>query len=357
MVQIAAVAAVAAVACLCLTMSTESPVELFAPRTLTAQEKAFVARAASTPDKDLSKAKKLPSTAGLKDMDSFYDSQAKQINIVNSRAHQHLKQLKGVANTKAVREQINHYFDKQQKIAKTEHAQIKHKEAGSGAAARAKINLYFKHLDESQAKLNKRDDSKLRGEPVFHTKHGSALAAMKDINSYFDQLSAKEAAKDAAWRAKHAHKQGKSYDFLTPVAAKQGGEAVHVHKHDEEGIQEDSKQARSDIDSYFDSLDRDQRMVNEKDRAELSQHAQYAAPAAKLSTADSNKDLQTYFDSLHKTYSKTDDADVKRLRKDNAKVNWHEGVNLAKHPLPVKAKAKDAKKAAAKKRVAAKKHS
>lgn len=94
-------------------------------------------------------------------------------------ALQHLKQLKGEANTAAVRTQINHYFDKQLKIAKVstalgrgkpggqrrqrgdkracgseeengekgcvtdvcgdgvilqvEHAKINHKEAGSGA--------------------------------------------------------------------------------------------------------------------------------------------------------------------------------------------------------------------------------
>lgn len=337
--QIAGVCAVAAVVCLGLVSNTQSPVELFAPRTLTPQEKAFVARAASTPNTDMSKAKKLPSDAGLDDMDKFYDQQAKKINVINSRAHQHLKQLKGEANTAAVRTQINHYFDKQLKIAKVEHAKINHKEAGSGAAARAKMNLYFKHLNEAEGVINKKDDAKLRAEPVFHSKHGTAIAAMKDINSYFDQLAVKEKKEDEAYKAKHPVKQN-AYDFLTPDAAakKHKGEAVHVHKHDEEGIQESTQQSRGDIDSYFDDLDRTERLKDEADRAGLDQHRQYAAPAKKLSTADSNHDLDHYFKSLKKTYSGKDQADVARLRKDSAKVNWHEGVNLAKHPLPKKVK-------------------
>lgn len=139
---------------------------------------------------------------------------------------------------------------------------------------------------------------------------------------------------------------------------------MHVHKHDEEGIQESTAEARGDINSYFDDLDRKERIKDEQDRADLDKHREFAAPSKKLSTADSNHDLDSYFHSLKKTHGDTDAADRARLRKDNAKVNWHEGVNLAKHPLPAKAKkgeeegkqkAAAVRKAAAKVRVAAKK--
>jgi len=322
--------------------SSDSSVELFAPRTLTASEKEFVAKAMVTPNVDMHKAKKFGSDDGMHDMDSFYDHLAKQVKVTNARAHQDLKKLKTAATTGAVRKKINGYFDHMQVTAKKEHELVLHKEAGNGKASRAKMNLYFKHLDEAQAKRNEADAAKLRAEQKFHSKHGTAIAAMHDINSYFDQLSATEKQKDAEWKKKHQGKPLKPYNFLKPTTNK-GGEAVHVHKHDEEGIQESSVQARSDINDYFDSLDRTQRIRNEKDRAGLSQHGEYAAKTAHLNTKAADKDIDSYFHTLKKTYSGMDSQDRARLRKDNNPVNFHEGVNLATHPLPVKP-AKGAKK-------------
>ena len=72
--------------------------------------------------------------------------------------------------------------------------------------------------------------------------------------------------------------------FVVPSAAKNPhhGEAVHVHKHDEEGIQESTVASRNDINSYFDNLNKQEAKKNLRDQQELSKYKRQAVPRTHL---------------------------------------------------------------------------
>mmetsp|Transcript_48550 Transcript_48550/g.75811 ORF Transcript_48550/g.75811 Transcript_48550/m.75811 type:complete len:384 (+) Transcript_48550:41-1192(+) len=351
--QIAAVCAVACLACVFVISagSSSDAVELEG-RQLTAEEKRFVETSTSTPNRDLaSTAKKVGSDGGMHDMDSFYDHMQKQIKKVN-KAHTGRKNTLPKYTATTAKTRINGYFDKLAKQVKVEHKQLAKKESGTGAAARKEMDSYFASIDNQQKEQVKKDQARLRAEAKWHSKHGSAVQAMSDINSYFDKLQTQTHQQTLA-HLKKEHKKA-SYDFVTPEAAKhKGGEAVHVHKHDEEGIQESDKESRDDINSYFDNLDKKQSDVNEKDKKHLAKAETYGSDHTKLTTSGSQDDLDSYFNKMHTVYAHKDAADRAALRKDNNPVNFKDGVNVAqhpKHPSPLASKKAALKAHAASKR-------
>jgi len=300
---------------------------------LSAKEKAFVELATSTPNVDLHKATKLKDTDGANDMNKWYDHQATTLRAKNTVAAEHLDTMKKKASTTAAKRNINAYFDKMAVAVKHENQHELQKNMGTGRAARAEMNLYFKQLAESQEGTDKHDMERLRAQKRFDARHGTAIAAAKDINSWFDRLQEKTKEQTAAERA--AKPKEDPYAFVTPEAARhKGGEAVKVHRHDEEGIQESGKQALNDINSYFDDLETKQRMHNEADRAALNKHDEFKSETDReLDAKASQRDIDHYWSKMHETVSGRDAADRAALRKDNNPVNFHDGVNLAVHPL------------------------
>eukprot|EP00960_Hanusia_phi_P035760 751923-Hanusia_phi.AAC.3 len=116
------------------------------------------------------------------------------------------------------------------------------------------------------------------------SQHGTAIQALKDINGYFDALQAKTKEADLRHKQALAKKRSNPYSFIVPSAAKNAhhGEAVHVHKHDEEGIQESSVASRKDINSYFDNLNKKEAQKNLRDKQQLSQYKHEAVPRTRL---------------------------------------------------------------------------
>jgi len=206
--------------------------------------------------------------------------------------------------------------------------------------------LYFKQLQAKQEKQNKADEARLRAEATFHSKHGTALAASADINAYFDHLQAKTKQEDIQREKKHPAKHGNPYSFVTPTAAKNGGEAVRVHKHDEEGIQMSTKKANDDLSSYFDNLDKSEAKVNKHDTLALADNHKFEKEERKPNTVQSKKEIKHIFTAMHKKVLSQDERDVARLRKDKYPANLQEGVNYATDAA-AKARAAAAKQAAA----------
>jgi len=219
------------------------------------------------------------------------------------------------------------------------------KHQGTGAAARAESNLYFKQLQAKQEKQNQADEARLRAESTFHSKHGTALAAAADINSYFDELQAKTQQADIKRAKKHPTKGSNPYGFVTPAAAKNGGEAVHVHKHDEEGIEMSTVASSNDLNSYFDTLDMKEAKVNHHDTNALSDNHKFENKEKKPSTVEAQKEVTTYFHTMHKAVLTQDHRDRARLRKDKYSANLQQGTNYAT-ALAAKARVAAAKKAA-----------
>ena len=266
---------------------------------LTPQERAFVEHSTSTPDLDLHKAAKLQSEKAAADMDRYYKKQQAVLENKDKVARQHLETMHKKASTKAAQKDIDSYFDSMTKVVKKEHVVELKKHKGTGAAARAEANLYFKQLQAKQEKQNKEDEARLRAESTFHSKHGTAVAAQADLNAWFDTLQAKTKQEDIKRAKLHPTKSANPYSFVTPTAAKQGGEAVHVHVHDEEGIQMSTKAADNDLNSYFDNLDKKQAAVNQHDVNALSDNHRFEHQAKKRSTKQSNEDVKDYFHKLH----------------------------------------------------------
>ena len=260
--QVAAVAVLAAAVCLAVVLVAGREPQATELRAiglhhkLTKQEKEFVEQATSTPDVDMHKAAKLQSEKAAAEMNKYYSKQKLALKKKDEIAKQHLHVMRKKASTAAANQDLQKYFDGMKVAVKKEHAVEINKHKGSGAAARAASNLYFKQLEAKQEKQNQADEARLRAESKYHSKHGTALAATAEMNSYFDQLQAKTKQEDITRAKKHPAKTGDPYSFITPTAVKNGGEAVVVHKHDEEGIQMSTKKAESDLDSYFDNLDK-----------------------------------------------------------------------------------------------------
>lgn len=319
---------------------------------LTKQEKEFVLQATSTPDVDLHKAAKLKSEKAAADMDKYYSKQKLLLKKKDEVTKQHLRTMHKRASTAAAQDELDRYFDKMKSVVRKEHVVELKKHRGTGAAARAESNLYFKQLQAKQAKENQADEARLRAEKTFHSKHGTALAAAADLNAYFDQLQAKTKSEDIKREKLHPAKSADPYSFVTPTAAKNGGEAVKVHKHDEEGIQMSTKKANDDLSSYFDDLDKKEAKVNQHDVNALADNHKFAHHEKKPSTAEAKKDIKTYFHSMHKKVLDQDQRDRARLRKDKDPVNLQEGTNYA---TAAAAKARAAvKKAAAARKLALK---
>jgi len=239
------------------------------------EEKAFVAHATSTPKGDLHSAAKLQSESASADMDKYYSKEKLALKKKDEIAKQHLTVMHKKASTKASQKDLDTYFDSMKSAVKKEHVVELKKHQSAGAAARAESNLYFKQLQAKQEKQNKADEARLRAESTFHSKHGTALAAAADINSYFDQLQTKTLQDDIKRAKKHPTKGSNPYGFVTPAAAKNGGEAVHVHKHDEEGIEMSTKKASNDLNSYFDNLATGEAKVNIHDTNALSDNHKF----------------------------------------------------------------------------------
>lgn len=347
---VATLAAVAAAGCVLLAGREPRRTELVRAiglhHKLTAQEKEFVIQATSTPDVDLHRAAKLQSEKAASDMKKYYSKEALALKKKDEVARQHLIVMHKKASTKASQKDLQAYFDTMNKKAKAEHTQYYNKHKGTGAAERAESNLYFKQLEAKQEKQNKADEARLRAESTFHSKHGTALAATADLNNYFDQLQAKTVQADITRAKLHPMKDADPYSFVTPVAAKQGGEAVKVHKHDEECIQMSTSQADSDINSYFDNLDKREAKVNQHDVNALSDNHKFAAHGKKPDTVAGQKQISTYFHKLHEKVQGQDEVDKRRLRKDSYPANLQEGTNYAT-AAAAKARAAAAKKAAA----------
>merc|ERR1712070_472488 len=96
-----------------------------------------------------------------------------------------------------------------------------------------------------------------------------------EMNAYFDQLQAQTKQADIKWEKKHPAKGADPYSFITPTAVKNGGEAVRVHKHDEEGIQMSTKKANDDLNNYFDDLDKKEAKVNKHDENALADNLKF----------------------------------------------------------------------------------
>jgi len=313
---------------------------------LTAEEKEFVAQATSTPDVDLHKAAKLQSEKAARQMDKYFSKQKLALKKKDEVAKKHLAVMYKKATTKAAQKDLDTYFDTMKKAVKMEHSVELSKHKGTGAAARAESNLYFKQLQAKQAKQNKADEARLRAESTFHSKHGTALAAAADINSYFDKLQETTKQEDIKREKMHPAKESNPYSFITPTAAKNGGEAVRVHKHDEEGIQMSTKKANNDLDSYFDNLDKSEQKVNKHDTLALADNHKFDKKDQKPSTVQSKKDIKEYFKTMHHKTLTQDQRDVARLRKDSYPANLQQGVNYAT-AAAAKARAAAAKKLAA----------
>jgi hypothetical protein len=310
---------------------------------LTREEKEFVLQATSTPDVDLHKAAKLQSERAAADMDKYYSKQQVALQKKDEVTKQHLKAMHKRASTVAAQKALDRYFEKTAVAVKKEHMVELKKHKGTGAAARAEANLYFKQLQAKQEKQNKADEARLRAEETFHSKHGTALAAAADLNAYFDQLQAKTKQRDIQRKKLHPVKSTDPYSFITPMAEKNGGEAVKVHKHDEEGIQMSTKKADDDLSSYFDNLDKKEAKVNQHDVNALAVNHKFAQQGKKPNTAGARKEIKTYFHTMDKKMRTQDERDKARLRKDNDPVNLQEGTNYA---TPAAAKARAAAKKA-----------
>ena len=118
-----------------LATRSESPVELYGKRSLTPQEKNFVAHATSTPDKDLHRAPKLTSTDGAHDMNTFYDELNKNTHSEDVHIEARIKKLHKKESTIAAIKDINHYFNQlgQSKEQESKHNLVK--ETGKGKQA------------------------------------------------------------------------------------------------------------------------------------------------------------------------------------------------------------------------------
>ena len=361
--RVVAVAAVAAAGCILLTGRQPQTAELLnrgrhhrASRAiglhhrLTAQEKEFVQQATSTPDLDLHRATKLQSERASAEMARYYSKQALALKKRDSVARAHLAAMHKRASTKAAKTDLDRYFASMAQAVKTEHAVEVRKHAGRGAAARAESNLYFKQLQAKQSAENKADEARLRAESHFHSRHGTAVAATKDLNHWWDTLQAKTKQADIKRAKKHAATATNPYSFVTPVAARQGGEAVKVHKHDEEGIEMSTQQADDDLSSYFDKLDAKGEKVNQHDIKALADNDKFAAKRRKPSAIAAQREISTYFHAQHAKTLAQDQRDRARLRKDSLRVNLQEGVNYGTLAA-AKARA-SAKKAATAKKVA-----
>lgn len=352
--QVAAVAVLAALAAAgCVLFAGRDPTQrtvlvraIGLHHKLTKEEKEFVAQATSTPDMDLHKAAKLKDAKASADMDKYYAAQKLALKKKDEVAKHHLKTMYKKASTKASQADLDTYFDSMKKAVKKEHVVELKKHQGTGAAARAESNLYFKQLQAKQETQDKLDEARLRAESTFHSKHGTALAASADINAYFDQLQAKTKQDDIKRAKAHPTKGADPYSFVTPTAAKQGGEAVHVHKHDEEGIQMSTKKAENDLNSYFDNLDKKEANVNKHDDNALSDNKKFIHKEKKPTTVQAKKEISHYFAKEHKKVLTQDERDRARLRKDKDPVNLQQGVNYAT-AMAAKARVVAAKKAAA----------
>ncbi|EKX48631.1 hypothetical protein GUITHDRAFT_151806 [Guillardia theta CCMP2712] len=350
MKQVAVVALVActAAALFVFQYKDQTTVELL-DRKLTPQEAKFVKHSISTPDVDLHRAKQFKSEESMNDMNAFYDRMAKTLKVLNHEEKKPMLRAKG--STTAVRKDINSYFNKMQVESRKQTSSNLKAHEGDDKKALNEIQSYFDDLNAQQAKQNKLDEARLRAEKTFHSKHGTAIQALKDINSYFDKLQSQTKKEDLRHKQALAKKRSDPYSFVVPSAAKNPhhGEAVHVHKHDEEGIQESTVASRNDINSYFDNLNKQEAKKNLRDQQELSKYKRQAVPRTHLSAARSQQDLNSYFDTLRSTVAAKDEADRKRLRKDQDPANLQEGVNYASR------QAKEARKVAMLKAEAAKK--
>lgn len=346
---VALLAAICAAGCVMLAGREPRRTELRAiglHHRLTTREKEFVAQATSTPDVDLHKAAKLQSEKAAQQMDKYFTKQKLALKKKDEVAKKHLEVMHKKATTKAAQKDLDTYFDSMKQAVKKEHTVELSKHKGTGAAARAESNLYFKQLQAKQARENKADEARLRAESTFHSKHGTALAASADINGYFDKLQEKTKQEDIQREKKHPAKHGNPYSFVTPTAAKNGGEAVRVHKHDEEGIQMSTKKANDDLNSYFDNLDKSEKKVNQHDTLALADNHKFDKKDLKPSTEQSQLDIKHYFKAMHKDTLSRDERDVARLRKDKYPANLQEGVNYAT-AAAAKARALKAKQTAA----------
>jgi len=345
---VAMLAAICAAGCVLLTGREPQRTELRAiglHHKLTKEEKAFVAHATSTPTADLHSSAKLQSENAAADMNKYYSKEKLALKKKDEIAKQHLTVMHKKASTKASQKDLDTYFDSMKSAVKKEHVVELKKHQGTGAAARAESNLYFKQLQAKQEKQNQADEARLRAESTFHSKHGTALAAAADINSYFDELQAKTQQADIKRAKKHPTKGSNPYAFVTPAAAKNGGEAVHVHKHDEEGIEMSTDASSNDLNSYFDNLDKKEAKVNHHDTNALSDNHKFEKKEKKASTVEAQKEVTSYFHTMHKAVLTQDHRDRARLRKDKYPANLQQGTNYAT-ALAAKARLAAAKKAA-----------
>lgn len=188
------------------------------------------------------------------------------------------------------------------------------KKHASTTAAKRDISSYFDRMQDSVAEVNAAEHKK---------QAGTGKASLEKINSYFDDLSAKQAQKNKEDELRlsgikhHARAAKPEQNPLAPVQGEmpQGAEST--------------KQAKNDMDSYFDSLQKVQSGINESDRAKLAGGKAGAKTDTRMSAEASQNDMDSYFDHIKAKVASMDGSDVERLRKDSSPVNAHDGVRVA----------------------------
>jgi len=209
------------------------------------------------------------------------DSIGNQLKEKDAKAHNHIVQMKKHASTTAAKRDITSYFDRMQDSVSEINAAEHKKQAGTGKASLEKINSYFDDLSAKQAQKNKEDELRLSG-----VKHHARVAKPEQ----------------------------------NPLAPVQGEMPKGA---------ESTKQAESDMDSYFDNLQKAQSGINEGDRAKLAGGKTGAKVDTRMSAQASQNDMDSYFDHIKAKVASRDGSDVERLRKDSAAANAHDGVRVA----------------------------
>mmetsp|Transcript_80715 Transcript_80715/g.216349 ORF Transcript_80715/g.216349 Transcript_80715/m.216349 type:complete len:282 (+) Transcript_80715:37-882(+) len=242
-------------------VNRSEPVELYAKRPLTPEEKKFVSHAVSTPDRDLHRAAKLTSKMGANDMNDFYDQMSKSTVVKDKHIDEKIKKLHKKASTLSALKDINTFFDSLDQQKKVESKKNLAKEAGRGKAAAAEINSYFDSLDASEKAVNEKDILNLG------TGASVAKAAKQRIASLKKAVSSSQVSK----------------------AKKIASVKAHVGEND--------VAARNEILDYFDQLDAKEAKVNQADEQKLSAKGVVRPETTiKLDSAASDKDLNSYFD-------------------------------------------------------------